>query len=214
MTIDFLSPDKSFIHSYLDQFISELKAQGHLVRLFETHETLTAGDVLFILSYQRVVPPPTLALHKNNLVVHASDLPQGKGWSPMPWQIVEGRNDIVFTLFEAAAGVDAGPYYDKQCLHLNGTELFDEWKTLQSQMVVNMIRSFLAAYPHTVPREQKGQESFYRKRTREDDKLDVQKPLADLFDHVRICDPEHYPAWFEYRGRKFKLSISPLQGSR
>ena len=49
-----------------------------------------------------------LALHKNNLVIHASDLPQGKGWSPMPWQIAEGRNDIVFTLFEAVAGVDAG----------------------------------------------------------------------------------------------------------
>ena len=128
----------------------------------------------------------------------------------MPWQIAEGRNDIVFTLFEAAAGVDAGPYYQKQSLHLNGTELFDEWKTLQSQMVVSMIRSFLADYPQIAARDQQGQESFYRKRTRDDDRLDVGKPLEVLFDQIRVCDPDRYPAWFELRGRKYKLTINPL----
>jgi methionyl-tRNA formyltransferase len=214
MTIDFLSPDKAFIHSYLAPLVSELEGQGHAVRLVGRHEDLAKGDVLFILSYLRIVPKSSLALHKNNIVVHASDLPQGKGWSPMPWQIVEGKNDIVFTLFEAAAEIDAGPYYEKRCLHLNGTELFDEWKALQSEMVVNMIRSFLASYPKTEAKKQEGQEHFYRRRTRDDDQLDVKQPLEILFDRIRVCDPDRYPAWFELRGRKYKLSIAPLQDSQ
>ena len=199
MTIDFLSPDESFIRSHLTPLVSELKAQGLAVRLFGRHEDLTEGDVLFILGYLRIVPKSRLALHQNNIVVHASDLPQGKWWSPMPWQIVEGRNDIIFTLFEAVAEVDAGPYYEKRCLHLNGTELFDEWKALQSEMVVNMIRSFLASYPKMEAKKQEGQESIYRKRTRDDDRLDVKQPLEILFDHIRVCDPDRYPAWFELR---------------
>ena len=49
-------------------------------------------------------------LSKHSLVVHSSNLPQGKGWSPMTWQIIEGKNKITNTLFEAvSAVVKAGP---------------------------------------------------------------------------------------------------------
>ena len=33
-------------------------------------------------------------MNKNNIVVHASDLPKGRGFSPMSWQILEGKNKI------------------------------------------------------------------------------------------------------------------------
>ncbi len=210
MTIDFLAPDRSFIHSYLAPLVSELKAKGLIVRLFERHEDVLQGELLFVLSYLRKVPKSTLALHKHNLVIHASDLPQGKGWSPMPWQIVEGRNEIIFTLFEAAEEIDAVRTYEKLPLRLEGTELFHEWKALQSEMVVKMIRSFLASYPNKEAHEQQGPSSFYRKRNREDDQLDTTQSLERLFDRIRVCDPDHYPAWFELRGRKYKLSVSPL----
>ena len=54
-------------------------------------EAFIKGDVCFYLSYEKIVTKKTLEKYKNNLVVHASDLPKGKGWSPMSWQISRGK---------------------------------------------------------------------------------------------------------------------------
>ena len=62
-----------------------------------------------------------LALHRYNLAVHESALPQGQGWSPMTWQILEGASSIPITLFEAVADLDAGPIYLQQQITLRVT---------------------------------------------------------------------------------------------
>ena len=90
------SPNQWFI-SYAQKFSSE-----NNIDLFFKHEDVTPDfDVVFILSYHRIITKEFLNKHKHNIVVHAADLPQGKGWAPIAWQILEGKNEIVFTLFEA-----------------------------------------------------------------------------------------------------------------
>lgn len=190
--------------------ITELISSGHDVRMWDRHESIEEGELLFILSYLRVLRKDILDLHDHNLVIHASDLPEGKGWSPMAWAIEEGLNNIWFTLFEAVEGADNGPYFSKKCLHLEGIELFDEWKTLQSVTIVEMIREFISSYPDVSFIDQVGKETFLSRRNTNNDKLDISQPFEKLFDKVRVCDPDSYPAWFELRGRKFKLTIRPL----
>jgi len=81
------------------------------------------GDICFLLSCSKILQSEYLKRNKYNIVVHASDLPQGKGFSPLQWQIMEGKNEIPLTLFEAVEGVDEGPYYFKDKLIFNGYEL-------------------------------------------------------------------------------------------
>ena len=59
------------------------------------------GDIVFYLSCGQIAPVDMLSRNKHNLVVHESALPDGKGWSPLTWQIIEGKNEIPITLFEA-----------------------------------------------------------------------------------------------------------------
>ena len=86
-----------------------------------------------LLSCGRLLSAEQLALHRHNLVVHESALPQGQGWSPMTWQILEGASSIPITLFEAIADLDAGPLYLQQHIDLHGHELVEEWRALQAQ---------------------------------------------------------------------------------
>lgn len=72
---------------------------------------LAPGDVCLLLRCSRLLSAEQLALHHHSLVVHESALPQGQGWSPMTWQILEGASSIPITLFEATAALDAGPIY-------------------------------------------------------------------------------------------------------
>ena len=67
--------------------------------LYFNHENIIKSyDIVFILSYHKIISKEYLKKNKHNIVIHASALPKGKGWAPMFWQILEGNNDIPFSM--------------------------------------------------------------------------------------------------------------------
>jgi methionyl-tRNA formyltransferase len=170
---------------------------------------LPGGDFCFYLSYGRIVGATTLSLYRHNLVVHASDLPKGRGWSPASWQILEGRDRILVTLLEAVGTVDAGRIYLQEWVDLSGIEIADDWRSLLARATINLSQAFVAQYPDILgeAREQEGEATSYARRRAKDSELDAHKTLAEQFNNLRIVDNEHYPAFFNYNGQQFILKI-------
>jgi methionyl-tRNA formyltransferase len=181
--------------------------EEHDVAYVHRADEVRPGDVCFLLSCTRIVSPAILARNTNNIVVHASDLPEGKGFSPLQWQIVEGVNDITLTLFEAAAALDAGPYYLKERLRFEGHELLDELRAAMALAINRMCIEYIARRRELAAVPQCGQESFFRRRTRKDDELDPSRPLAELFNQLRVADNERYPAHFQHAGHRYEVKI-------
>ena len=134
----------------------------------------------------------------------------GKG-SPMSWEIAEGRNKIVFSLFEAVEDVDTGQIYLKKIFRLQGNELFHEWRKLQGDMQEEMVVAFLNHYPNIKASSQEDDSTYYRKRNRSHDKIDIDRSFREAFNKIRVCDPDNYPALFRVNGRKFKAVVMPLE---
>lgn len=84
------------------------------------------GDILVLLGCEKIIKDAILKKNRHNLVVHESALPEGKGWSPLTWQILEGKNEIPITLFEAVQNVDAGQIYLQRKMIFKGWELVDD----------------------------------------------------------------------------------------
>jgi len=179
------------------------------VSLVHDPAAMAPGDVCFLLGCTRLLPPELLSLHRLNLVVHESALPAGRGFSPVGWQILEGKNTIPVTLFAATAGPDTGPVYLQDEMLLRGDELLPELRARQGAKTVEMVKRFLDLWPDLTASPQQGEASHYRRRTRTDDELDPSCSLAVQFDHLRIVDNERYPAWFRFRGRSYLLKIEP-----
>ena len=57
------------------------------------------------------------------------------------------------------------------------------------------------------PQLQRGQESCYARRRPEDSRLDPRMSLLDQFSLLQVVDNDAYPAFFELRGRRFRLQI-------
>lgn len=195
----------SWIIPYAEKLTFKLRERGHDVLIVHKHKDVKQGDILCLLSCDRVFKQ--LNLNKNNLVVHESDLPKGRGWSPLTWQVLEGKDEIPVTLFEAVEQVDAGIIYAQEILRLNGTELLPEMKHMQGEATIKLILDFVEKYPNNSGRMQEGEATFYKKRTPIDSKLDTRKTLEDQFNLLRVCDNEQYPAYFFYKGKKYKLKI-------
>ena len=126
----------------------------------------------------------------------------------MFWQILEGKNEIVFTMFEADEKVDNGPIYMKKTLKLDGYELNPELREKQAKQIINMCLEFVNNYEkYKNPTPQEGEETFCPKRTPKDSKLDINKSIKEQFNLLRIVDNENYPAFFEINGHKYILKI-------
>ena len=190
-------------------YAEELNKKIKNSTLFFNHEDIKENyDVVFILSYHQIIKKEYLNKNKHNIVIHASNLPEGKGWAPMFWQILEGKNEIAFSMFEASVGVDDGDIYMKKQLILTGYELNEELRDKQAKFTIEMCLEFLNNYDkYKLAGVQTGIESFYTKRIAEDSELDVSKSLDEQFNLLRIVDNENYPAFFYKDNKKYILKI-------
>lgn len=203
----------SWINESIPELVFGWVAQGHRVVWAHKAGQLPGGALCFYLSYGRIVDPKTRARYQHNLVVHESDLPKGRGWAPMSWQILEGAQRIPVTLLEAVDAVDAGPIYLQDWIELRGYELNPEWRALQAEATNRICRRFVERYPDvlTEAREQIGAPSFYSKRGPEDSRLNPSETLASQFKLLRVVDNVRYPAFFEIDGEKFVVRIDHCQ---
>jgi methionyl-tRNA formyltransferase len=202
----------SWFVPFARRLVARTKRFGDAVLLFDAEEIPATTDVAFMLSYPRVVRAELLARSRHNVVVHASDLPEGRGWSPLAWQILEGRDMITLTLFEVTEKVDSGPYYSKETMRFEGGELLREMQSSLGRKIVEMCVAFLAdANLERTARPQTGNPSWYRRRTPADSELDPKKSIAEQFELLRVVDNERYPAFFEYRGRRYTVKIEEVE---
>ena len=204
----FTSPN-SYFNQYIPLFKKEMADWD--ICFVSDKTQLVSGDVAFYLSCYELIGPKYLSLHKHNIVIHESDLPSGKGWSPASWTILSGNNTLTLSLFEMSSRVDAGDIYFKDTVVLDGTELKDEWQTKIILKKIEMCQKFLKDYLFTKPTPQSGPESFYPKRTPADCELDINKTIEQQFNLLRIVDNDNYPAFFVLNGIKYKLTIEKMR---
>jgi len=198
---------KSWIVPYAKIMVETLRHQGHKINFVYNQNKIKKGDCLFLLSCEKIISKKILSKNKHNLVVHESALPKGKGWSPLTWQILEGKNKIVISLFKANNKIDSGDIYLQKIMFFKGHELIDELRKRQGEKTIELVERYVNSYKQIVGRRQTGKETFYKKRTTEDSELDVNKTIAKQFNLLRVVDNERYPAFFKYKNKKYILKI-------
>jgi methionyl-tRNA formyltransferase len=198
---------KSWFVPYGKVLCDRFHHSGHNAVYVHDKNEIREGDICFLLSCTKIVQPRFLRRNRHNIVVHASDLPAGKGFAPVKWQILEGKNTIPITLFEAVEAVDAGDWYLKDKVHYEGHELLGEIHDTMARKINDMCVRFVAEYEEMTPRSQSGEESFYPRLTPEDDRIDPEKSVSEQWNRFRIADDDRFPRWFLYMGHKYIVRI-------
>lgn len=195
------------VYPLLEQWCAVHRA-SHDVELLTRVAELGGGDILFLISCSQIVSAEVRERYAHCLVIHASDLPGGRGWSPLVWQIVEGKDRIAVTLLEAADSVDSGPVWAKRWLNFDGTELVDEINAALFAVELELMDYAVANVGQVQPQLQDATAaSWYPRRRPEDSRIDPQRSLAEQFDLLRVADPQRYPAFFDFRGQRYEISI-------
>ena len=181
------------------------------IQLVRLKGELLGGDILFLISCHEIIGKDVRDLYKATLLIHASDLPKGRGWSPYIWQIVEGSNQIPVTLIEAGDQVDSGAIWQQLLLVFEGHETCEEINQALFRSEIELMDFAVSNFDKVIPRLQDQREpTYYRKRTPEDSKLDPYRSIAEQFDLIRVADLKRFPAYFDFRGHRYTLSITKV----
>jgi len=185
---------------------NQKEIQANLINKIDSIKA--GGDILFLVSCTEIVPISIREMFRYSLVLHASDLPYGRGWSPHVWDVISGKDELTVSLLNAEGMVDTGDIWRQKHIALNGLELYDEINTLVFEAEIDLISWACLNVFITTPIPQRSAEaSYHRKRKPVDSKIDVNKSIVEQFNLLRTCDPNRYPAFFELNNRKFKLVL-------
>ncbi|CAG1003616.1 Bifunctional polymyxin resistance protein ArnA [Methylophilaceae bacterium] len=189
-----------------------MSSNGHFVTLAYDKAELQGGDILFLVSCSQIIKDAERKSYKAVLVLHASDLPKGRGWSPHIWSILSGANQIVVSLLEASEPVDSGHVWLKTSFTLEGHELLPEINAKLFTAELSLMTQAVEQFETIKPTQQVGDPGPYMpRRSAADSQLDPNKTIAEQFDLLRIVDPERYPAFFSYRGKRYLIKIEKVE---
>lgn len=184
------------------------------VELVREKAQATGGDILFLISCSEIVNSKDRAQYGACLVLHASDLPSGRGWSPHIWELANSADSITLTLLDAEDKVDSGAIWCKVSISIPKNFLWDEINHKLFQAEVDLINYAIENYGLIKPTMQPPnmEATYYRRRTQGDSAIDPNKTIAEQFDLIRVCDPNRFPAYFEYLGRRYLLKVEKDNG--
>ena len=187
-------------------------AGRHETEIVRSRDELKGGDLLFLVSCTDILSGEELARYGHAFVLHASDLPKGRGWSPHIWSIIGGADQVTVTLLEADVEVDKGAIWKKERVSIPKHALHDEINSLLFDAELRLMDFALSAIDGHRPEAQDPEiePDYCRRRTPRDSELDPDRSIAEQFDLLRVCDPERYPAWFRLRGHTYKVVLEKM----
>lgn len=165
------------------------------------------GSILILFNAQEIISEEIRSKYKKVLVIHASDLPKNRGWSPYIYSVIDGENAFPVTLLEAADKVDSGPIYAQEWVTLEGHELLPEIREKIGKATVKAVYDFILKYPNVEARPQTGKGNYCLKRTPKDSALQLDRTLGEQFNLLRTVDNDSFPAFFETQGHRYELTI-------
>lgn len=141
------------------------------------------------------------------ILFHMTDLPFGRGGSPLQNLISMGIYETQITAFKVGKGIDTGDVYMRRPLSFYGSA--EEIYMRASDIIFDMMREIIETEPTPVPQE--GEPTIFKRRKPEQSVITVET-LPSLFDHIRMLDADGYPrAFLEHDEFKYEFSRASLK---
>jgi len=152
-----------------------------------------APDLLVVVAYGLLLPPPVLALPRLGcLNIHGSLLPRWRGAAPVQRAVLAGDAETGVTIMQLDAGLDTGPTYSHRALPIapdaTSGELAARLAALGATALIEVIHGLVAGTARAVPQPAEGA-SYAHKLEKREGLIDWQGDARALQRQVCGCNP-------------------------
>lgn len=146
---------------------------------------------IFIPHWSYIIPKE---IYENYdcIVFHMTDLPYGRGGSPLQNLILNGHHETKISAIKVEDGIDTGGVYLKKPLGLDGSafEIFSN----ASLIIQDMIKEILIN--NLNPIVQSGKITNFKRRKPEESNIFYLDDINIVYDFIRMLDCDGYPHAF------------------
>jgi methionyl-tRNA formyltransferase len=185
------------------------RSKNDQIEIVQTASSASGGDFLFLVSCSDFIGESIRSRYRYSIVLHASDLPNGKGWSPHIWEIISGAEEITLSAIDAEDEIDTGAIWKQICIPIPKDALHDEINEILFSAEIQLMDDVIGlCLSGNLPLRQADRpSSYYRRRTPADSEIDPHKTIVDQFNLLRVCDPERFPAFFHLNGHVYTICL-------
>ena len=145
-------------------------------------------DKVFIPHWSYIIPESIWG-NFECIVFHMTDLPYGRGGSPLQNLIVRGHKETKISALRVEKGLDTGDIYMKKPLSLYGSA--EEIYMRASGIIETMIEEIIQNNPK--PQKQTGEPVEFKRRKAAESDISGLNDLDTIYDYIRMLDAEGYP---------------------
>lgn len=162
-------------------------------------------EFIFFLHWSWIVPAEVHDQFEC-VVFHMTDLPYGRGGSPLQNLIVRGHRETQLSAIKMTSTLDGGPIFMKCPLSLEGStaeEIYVRASKLSCELALRIIDD------SPIPRPQTGEPTEFKRRKPKEGSIHNAESLEQIHDFIRMLDADGYPpAFLEYGGFRLEFRRS------
>jgi methionyl-tRNA formyltransferase len=128
------------------------------------------------------------------IVFHMTDLPFGRGGSPLQNLISRGIYKTKISAIKVVKELDAGDIYCKESLDISDGSANQIFQNISNIIYNKMIPYIINNKP--IPKKQKGEIIEFKRRTSEQSDISKLKDINLIYDYIRMLNGEGYPEAF------------------
>lgn len=146
----------------------------------------------------------------NVVIIHSSDLPEGRGWAPIYYAFKEEKPEYVISTIFAANEVDTGDIIVRARFRMDNDYTASFIRKLDEELSLVLIAKILEQWPDgsLTGIKQIGDGTYRNRRYSKDNEIDISNNLETLLPHLRGVENNN-PAFFFYNEVKYLIEIRP-----
>jgi methionyl-tRNA formyltransferase len=176
-------------------------------------------DFLFCVGFSKIIPKNVLSIPKlGSFNCHGGKLPEYRGASPIPWQLINGEKNGSAYILRMTSGIDDGPILEFKNYNIhqteNATSLTDKIDDIFSSIAPSVVQKILNEnHIHETPQSEISAK-YWTRRVPQDGLIDWAKMTAQEVINFCRALTTPYPGAFTYiNGFKIilhQVDIHPL----
>ena len=164
--------------------------------------------IIFFIHWSELIPKD---LYQKYMCIqfHATDLPKGRGGSPIQNQILRNIKKTKISAFRVKKELDSGPICMKQNFFLNGNaeSIMKKMELKSISMIEKLIKRKNIKF-----RKQGGKPTFFNRRKPQESEIDLSqvKTINKMYDFLRMLDAPGYPNAF-IKLKEFEITFNDIE---
>jgi methionyl-tRNA formyltransferase len=168
-------------------------------------------DTIISCGFPYILDEEILASARYAINVHPTLLPAYRGYRSGPYILINGERQSGVTVHFLTTGMDQGSIIAQKAFDISPFDttksLFRKCREIEPALLYSVVEGLIAGRCDAHPQKEEQASVYSHVRTPEDSHIDWNRPLKDLYNEIRACDPEDYPAYFFVNGQQVCIKL-------